>query len=190
MMKKDRLEPWKILKSQEIFVAEPWIKLSTQQILLPDGRVVDNYYQIMLPEFTMIYAQTADGRVIIERQYKHGIGRVSLMLPAGLVNDGEAPLAAARRELLEETGYDSNNWQSMGHFVPNTNYGCGKAHLFLARDAEQVATPDSGDLEEMEIILMTPEDVTDAIFRGEIVSLSTVATIALATNPLFTPVSK
>lgn len=186
-MKQDRLEPWKILKNQELLVAEPWIKLSAQQVLLPDGRVVDNYYQIRLPEFAMIFARTLDGRVIMERQYKHGVGRVSLMLPAGILNEGEDPLSAAKRELLEETGYVSNDWQRLGCFVPNLNYGCGKAHLFMVRNAEPVATPDSGDLEEMEILLMTPEDVVDAVLSGEVVSLSTAATIALATNQVLSP---
>ena len=183
-MKKSRLQPWEVLKNQELFVAEPWIKLSVQQVRLPDGRVVNDYYQIRLPEFTVIFAQTAGGGVIMERLYKHGVGEVSLVLPAGLIENGEDPLAAAQRELLEETGYTSDDWQPLGSFVEHGSYGCGKAHLFVARNAQQVADPDSGDLEDMEIILMKPEDVVNAICNGDVALLGTVAVIALATNPL------
>ena len=88
----------------------PWIQLSVEQVRLPDGRVVDDYYRIKLPDYAMVFAQTTDGKIIMERLYKHGIGRVSLGLPAGLVHAGEDPLAGAQRELLEETGYEASEY--------------------------------------------------------------------------------
>lgn len=181
---KKRLEPWETLKSQELFVASPWIKLSIQQVRLPDGRVVDDYYRINLPEYTIVFAQTTDGRVIVERQYKHGVGYCTLVLPSGLIEEGEDPLVGAQRELLEETGYTSDAWQPLGSFVVHGSYGCGKAHLFVARDARRVTEPDSGDLEDMEIILMKLEDIVDAIRTGDVVLLGTVTAIALATHRL------
>ena len=181
------LEPWETLKNQEIFVATPWIEISVQQVRLPDGRVVDDYYQIRLPEYALIFAQTTDGRVIVERQYKHGVGKVCLVLPAGTIEEGEDPLAGAQRELLEETGYTSDDWQLLGSFVAHGSYGCGKAHLFVVRNAQQVAEPDSGDLEDMEIVLMKGEEIVAAVRNGDVDLLGTVAAIALATNPLFLP---
>lgn len=183
--KKNSLQPWVRLRTREIFVAMPWIQLSVDQVRLPDGKVVDDYYQIKLPDYAMVFAQTADGKVIMERLYKHGIGKVSLALPAGLVHAGEDPLAGAQRELLEETGYISNDWRPLGSFVVNGTYGCGKAYLFAALHAELAAEPSSGDLEEMEIIQVGLEEVAGAIRNGDVVSLSTAAAIALATSPLF-----
>lgn len=180
-----QLQPWQVLKTKEIFVAEPWLRLSVQQLHLPDGQVVEDYYQITLQEYATIFAQTSDGRVILERQYKHGIGRVSLTLPGGAIAPGEDPLLAAQRELLEETGYVADRWQSLGSFVPSTNYGCGKAHFFMAQAAEPVAEPDSGDLEEMEIVLLTLAELVAAIQQGEVASMGAIATIALAMNPIF-----
>ncbi|SRR5579883_363386 len=179
------LHPWKVLDTQEIFTAPPWIKLSVQKVGLPDGRIVEDYYQIALQEYAVIFAQTADGRVIMERQYKHGIGRVSLALPGGAIEPGEDPLVAAQRELLEETGYVTDTWQSLGCFVGSANYGCGKAHMFIARNAQYITAPNSGDLEEMEIVLLSPETLMTAIRQGEIVVLGAVAAIALALNPQF-----
>ncbi|UBF24645.1 NUDIX hydrolase [Kovacikia minuta CCNUW1] len=183
----NQLKPWKILKTQEVFVAKPWITLSVQQVALPDGKIVDDYYQIALQEYAVIVAQTTDGRIIIEQQYKHGLGRVSLTLPGGAIEPGEDPLAAAKRELLEETGYIAENWQSQGNFVNNANYGGGKAHIFTANNAQPVAAPQSGDLEEIKILLMTPEQILSAVQQGDVAILGAIAAIALALNPKLSP---
>jgi ADP-ribose pyrophosphatase len=154
-----------------------------QQIRLPDGRLIDNYYQFKMPDYVIVFAQTSTGKVIVERQYKHGIGKVSLTLPAGAIEDGEQPLAAAQRELMEETGYASKDWRALGSFVLHGSHGCGNAHIFVVRDAHRVTEPNSGDLEEMQIILMRPSDLLESIRTGDVASLGTAATIAMATNP-------
>jgi ADP-ribose pyrophosphatase len=183
-MGKSTLKPWEIVNSREVFVAEPWIRVLEQEVRLPNGNVIRDYHQIRLPEYVIVFAQTTDGRVIIERQYKHGLGKVSLTLPAGVIGDGEQPLAAAQRELLEETGYQCNNWETLGSFATHGSYGCGRAHIFMARNARRVAEPNSGDLEEMEITLMSPNQLGDAVRRGQFELLGSVAVIAMATNPL------
>jgi ADP-ribose pyrophosphatase len=179
--------PWVILKSQEAFVAEPWIRVSLQQLSLPDGKVVDDYCQVTLPEYTVSFAQTTTGQVVVERVYKHGVGDFTLVLPAGILKDGEEPLLGAKRELLEETGFASDDWSLLGSFVVNGNYGCGRAHLFIARDARKIATANSGDLEDIEVLQMTKEELVDAVRRREFVLLGSVAAIALSLNPIFAP---
>lgn len=182
--KSSTLLPWETIDSKELLVAAPWIKVEQQRVRLPDGSVVNDYHRISLLEYVNVFAQTTDGKVILERQYKQGLGRVTLTMPAGSIEAGERPLSAARRELLEETGYVSDDWESLGAYVVSGNYGCGKSHLFKARDAYQVAEPNSGDLEEMEIVTMTPAEIADSIREGHLSLLSTLASIAVATNPL------
>jgi ADP-ribose pyrophosphatase len=178
---------WEVLSTRTIYSAPPWVTLSLQQVCLPDGRVILDYHRLQLPEYCVVFAETIEGRVIVERQYKHGVGAVTLMLPAGLIEPGEAPLKAAQRELLEETGYQAADWQLLGSFVPNSNYGCGKAHLYLARQARRIAEPDAGDLEEMEILLLARDELFAAVRGGQIHATSVVAAIALATHPQLTP---
>ena len=185
MARSTSLKPWKTLGTRELFVAEPWVRLSVQQVLLPDGKVVNDYYQIKLSEYVVIFAWTTDGKVILERLYKHGIGKVTITLPEGRIEENEDTLDAAKRELLEETGYASEDWQGLGSYFCSANYGCGKVHMFVAKDAHRIAEPRSEDLEQMEVILMQPKEIIEAIHHGEISALGVVAAIAIAMNPTF-----
>ncbi|MDP2948060.1 MAG: NUDIX hydrolase [Chloroflexota bacterium] len=179
------MSPWRTLHSYEAYVARPWITVSVHRVQLPDGRVVQDYHQVKLPDYTVVFAQTPDRRIILERQYKYGIRRACYVLPSGIIEDNEAPAAAAERELLEETGYASDEWRYMGGFVASANYGCGKAHLFIARNVRKVAEPNSGDLEDMEIVMLTRKQLAGAVRNGDVASLSALAALAWATNPMF-----
>lgn len=186
-MKNQTLLPWQTLKTQDVFTAKPWMRISVEQVLLPDGRVIDDYYQMELIDCAIIFAQTEDGRVIMERQYKHGVRKVTLTLPTGGVNKGEEPLEAAQRELQEETGYVSEDWCCLGRFVQLSNQGGGILNVFRARKAKQVSQPKPSDLEEMDIVLMKVKELIEAIGNGEISVLNSMASILLATHPLCAP---
>ncbi|MFH1387078.1 MAG: NUDIX hydrolase [bacterium] len=177
------MERWKLINKKEVFSAEPWINVSVQKVKLPGGKVVDDYYQIKLLDYAVIVAYTAEGQMVITRQYRQGIGEVSLLLPGGAIEKGEEPLLAAKRELFEETGYESNSWESLGCFVGSANYGCGKAHLFIAKDIVKVKeTIGENELEEMEIVLMEPSKALSAVFSGQVVAMGAVMAISLAIN--------
>lgn len=186
-MKNRELKPWQILESKEVFQAAPWIRISRQKIQLPNGRVIDDYHQIRLSDFALIVASTSDGRILVERQYRHGLGQVTILLPAGTLNAGEDALVAAKRELQEETGYVSDDWKFLGRFTASASYGCGTMSLFTARNIRKVSEPDGADLEEIDILLMTPEELQAAIREGGMPTLSSVTAFALATHPEIFP---
>ena len=94
-------------------------------------------------------------------------------------------MASAKRELLEETGYKANSWQSMGSYVPHGNYGCGRVQLFHASGAVRVCPPNSGDLEEMEVELADVETILSWIKTGRIQTLASVAAITLSVKEVF-----
>jgi ADP-ribose pyrophosphatase len=185
-MKEKKLEPWKTLAVRKVYTS-PWVEVSVLKVRLPDGQIVDDYHQIDLPDFVVIFAQVPDGQVILIRQYKQGIHGLSLCLPAGAIEEGEDPLRTAQREFLEETGYVSDEWRRLTSLVTNTNYGCGTAHVFIAKDARWYAEPNSGDLEEMQVVLFPPTRVLEAIRSGEIASLSNAAAVTLALNSITNP---
>jgi ADP-ribose pyrophosphatase len=183
-IKESNLKSWDVLEHQDILVVEPWIKVARQKIQISEGKVIDDYHQIQLPDFVVIVAKDRSGKVLIERQYRHGIGQVTLVLPGGMKEAGEDPLVAAQRELLEETGYVAENWRNLGSYVANANYRCGEATLFLAENAHQVTEANSGDLEEIELLLLSPEEVFAAVRQGQMTVMGAVMAVAVALNPL------
>lgn len=174
---------WDVLEERDLLVVEPWIRVTRQKVEVAEGKIIDDYHQIQLPDFVVIVAKDRSGKVLIERQYRHGLGEVTLVLPGGMLEDGEEALVAAQRELLEETGYIAENWQNLGKYVANANYRCGEATLFLAEKAHQVTEANSGDLEEIELLLLSPEEVFEAVRQGQITVMGAVMAVAVALNP-------
>lgn len=169
-----------MLERRTLIDRRPWYRIEEQRIELPDGRVVDGFPRMDLRDYAIVVALTPAGDVLTQRVYKHGVGRVTLELVAGLIEDGEDPLRAAQRELREETGYESDRWWALGSFVVNSNYGCGRMHAFLARDARRVTEPKSGDLEELELILRPLAAAVEDLRAGRFELLSAAAALALA----------
>jgi ADP-ribose pyrophosphatase len=177
-----RHKPWKVLASTPVYRADPWLAVERQKIELSDGRIVDDYHRITLPDFAGIVAQDEDGRFLVTRQYRHGVGRVCLTLPGGALDPGEAALDAAKRELREETGYEAAHWKALGSFAVNANYGCGTAHFFAATGARQTTALNSDDLEDTELLLLSRQELGAALERGEFAAVAAVAAILLATR--------
>jgi ADP-ribose diphosphatase len=171
---------WETLGRRELLDASPWVRVAVEEVRLPGGRVVPDFYEVSLPEFALVVAQTVDGLIVAAHQYKHGVRRASLMLPAGLIEDGEEPLACARRELREETGYEAARWRGLGAFVVDGNRGCGRGHVFLAQEARRVAEPVVDELEPLEVRLVRPRDLVRAVLSGEVAVLGHVAAFMLA----------
>ena len=171
-------QKWESLNKESILVKTPWFEVFREEIQLPDGKVVPEYYEIKMPHYTAAFAVTVEQQIMVLRCYRHAIGEVTLTMPGGMIEDGESPLEGIQREFLEETGYVAKDWKSLGSFIGNSTRGCGTYHLFFATEAESVQKPDSGDLEELELLLWSPEEVEQAIDEGQAKSLG-VASILL-----------
>ncbi len=139
---------WETLERREVLDCRPWFVVSQEAVRLEDGKtIIPDFSQIEASDFAIIFAVTGEGKATLVEQYKHGARRRIFELPAGMIEPGEDPLDAARRELREETGLEAETWRKLGEFVQDGNWGCGHCHAFLALNARQVAAPDSGDLQ-------------------------------------------
>ena len=97
--------PWEVLSTRRVHDGRPFVEVACETVRLPDGRVVEDYHRVVLPDYAVGVPILEDGRILTQWQYKHGAGCVSLTFPAGHIEAGEAPEAAIRREVLEETGH-------------------------------------------------------------------------------------
>jgi ADP-ribose pyrophosphatase len=176
-------EPWSVRSRRIVFAGGPIREIALEHVVLPNGEEIREYCNIRLADFALVFATTEEGRVILLRQYKHGVKRVCLMFPGGAVDDGELPLEAARRELVEETGYASEKWTDLGGFVTNSNQRCNTAHFFRAERCRRVSLPTSPDIEGPDLLLISKDDLLTPASLQEIGLVSHVALLLMATHP-------
>jgi ADP-ribose pyrophosphatase len=179
-LRREPFQPWKVIERCEVFSIPGRLVVAVETVELPDGRHVDDYLQLKLADFVLIFAETESGDILCLRQYRHGARRTSLELVGGYIDPGENPITTARRELLEETGYASEEWTPLGKFVVTAVQGLGTGYVFRARVATKIQEPCSGDLEEAAIELLGREQLKAAVRAGEVIASPHLAAVALA----------
>lgn len=135
-------------------------------VRLPNGKVHEEYYVLEYPAWINVIAETKDGRLVIERQYRHAAGIISTEICAGVVEEGETPLEAAKRELMEETGYGNGKWTELMTICPNPGSMNNYCHCFLARGVEKLGEQHLDQTEDIEIFLAEKEDVLAMLVQG------------------------
>lgn len=172
--------PWQVLAREPVFEAPPYVAVARETIRTGAGVVVDDFYRVELATFALCVPQLPSGEIVTLWEYKHGAQRFGLGFPAGFVEPGEAPDAACRRELTEETGYAAGALESLGSYVDNGNQRGSLGHYFLARDCAIAALPQIDDLESVEIRLMHPDAIDAALAEGQFSVIHHVAAWGLA----------
>jgi ADP-ribose pyrophosphatase len=178
-------EGWERLRSERLFET-PYFALRYDRLRLPDGAIKDPYYIIERPDAAIIFPLTRENDVVLVRQYRPPLERMELGLPAGLVEEGEKPEVAARRELLEETGYSGGEWEPLGALASSPSLKDNWAYLFLARGVQETSAPDPDEHELVETLRVPVGELFDLVRAGELVSSSGVAAIMLALERLKT----
>jgi len=177
---------WEVLERKILFRAHPWFEVWCERVRLPDGRVIPDYYKLEGPNVAAVVAMTVEEKIVILRQYKHGVGGTVWELPAGFCNENESALDCGQRELLEETGYRAERWINLGNYVLDANRGGGSVYVFLALDARKIAEPNNGDLEEYEVHYLKMADLLTLVRDREIKAVGIIAAILLAHLHLYT----
>ncbi len=174
------MQPWKTLTRRTILNHSKYLTVENHTIELPDGRIIDDWPWLITPDFVNVLTVTEEEEFLFFRQTKYAVDGTSLAPVGGYLEPGEAPLAAAQRELLEETGYRAAEWIDLGHYVVDGNRGAGTAYLFLARRAHRVTEPDSDDLEELQLLHLNRPELETALAAGEFKVLPWAAVVVLA----------
>jgi ADP-ribose pyrophosphatase len=174
------MQAWKTLSRIPVVSFGKWLTVERHTVELPGGRVIDDWPWVITPDYANIAAFTPEGRMVCFRQVKYAVEGESLAPAGGYIEPGEDPLEAAKRELLEETGFAAPEWIFLGSFPVDANRGAGTGYFYLARDAEQVAERNADDLEEQELLLLERPEVEAALAAGRFKALPWACAVALA----------
>ena len=168
------IKEWKVLES-EYLVRRPWLTARRDRLELPDGRIIPEYYVLEYPDWVNVIAITKDGQFVMERQYRHAARKISLELPCGVMEEGETPLEAAQRELLEETGFGGGQWKKLMELSPNPSAMSNTTHCFLAIGVEKIAEQHLDEPEALSVLFMTKEEVKRMLNENQICQALMVA---------------
>ena len=168
-------KPWRTLSSKYLF-RRPWLTVRCEEMQLPNGNRIPEYYLLEYPDWVNTIAITAEGKFVMVRQYRPGIGQWRYELCAGVCEAGDAsPLEAAQRELLEETGYGKGRWESLMTISANASTHANLTHCFLATGVELVERPHPEATEYLTVHLLAEEDVRALLAANEIVQATMAA---------------
>lgn len=124
---------------------------------------------------------TADGKLVLTRQYRFAVQGRLLEFPAGTVEIDETPLQTIQREIQEEVGYEAKTWQSLGSFPLAPGYSDEFIYAFLATELQTIEQPPAGDADEdIEVVYLTPEEFEQAVLHGEGVDAKSIASYFIA----------
>ena len=171
---------WSILKSEHV-LKDKWISVRADTCKMPNGKIVEPYYVLEYPTWVSVVAITKQNEIILVKQYRHGCQKTALELPAGRMEASDnTPMDAMRRELLEETGYSSDNFIEVCSICANPANHNNLTHCFLALDAEQISKPNLDETEQIEVILKPIDEVIDMIRNNEFLQALHVSALTYA----------
>lgn len=171
---------WKRLNRTTVYDSR-FMQMYVDEVQLPSGEVFDDYSVVTLPPGVIVIATDQDGKLILFREYKYAVDETVLMFPAGGVDGAETPVEAAKRELVEETGYTSDEAEYMTALTIYPSKVDHATHFVRIKNAKRVtgavheATETIGEIE-----LVGPEQISELIQRGQFTTMFMIAAFALA----------
>lgn len=160
-----KIEKWTTLASEYLF-RRPWLTARRDKVQLPDGRIFDEFYILEYPTWVNIIAITDESKFVMVRQYRHGLQDVFLELCAGCAEAGEAPIDAAKRELLEETGYAGGTWREFEVLSANPTANNNLSHTFIAEGVTLQSAQHLDPSEDISVELLTANQVFAELSAG------------------------
>jgi ADP-ribose pyrophosphatase len=172
-------EPPQLLKQRLSYKGRKF-SFEANRLRLPN-KAEGDWECIRHPGGALVIPMTDDGQLVLVRQYRFAIQGRLLEFPAGTVEPGEDPLETVQREIEEETGYSGDRWKKLGEFFLAPGYSDEIIYSFLAQGLTKLEQPpEQDDDEDIEIVLMTPEQVEAAIYGGELADSKSISSFMLA----------
>ncbi|MDR1308992.1 MAG: NUDIX hydrolase [Deltaproteobacteria bacterium] len=173
-----KLKPWNVT-GQSTALSTPVFEVLSRRCLSPkDGRE-KTFTCLTAPEWVNVIPLTADGRVLLVNQFRHGSSEFSLELPGGVSEAGQTVLETARRELMEETGYSAELFEPLCSLRPNPALFDNRIHTFVARPAEKTGQTSFDENEDLDAVLVPLPELRAMLLDGRIDHALMVAAIGL-----------
>lgn len=181
-MSPKELRVWETVSKKTILKHNKFLTVESHTVKLPDEQVIPDWAWIIIPSAAIVLAVTEDDEFLCFRQTKYAVEGTTLATVGGMLEPDEKPIDAAKRELLEETGYESTHWVSLGSYILDPSRGIATMHLFLALNAKQITEPNSDDLEDQELLLLSQEEIDNALKSREFKILAWAAVVSMSLN--------
>lgn len=173
------MKNWKILSSKKV-LTNKFFNVRKDKCITAQGRIIKEYYVKEGLGSAMVFAVTKDQKVIVEEQYRHGVQKVSLDLPCGRIKKGESAINAAKRELLEETGYRAKNLILLGKLSYNPASSEEYLYIYLAKELKYQANKRLERGEEIKLLFIPLRELENYIKDQKIFCVPCIAAIYLA----------
>lgn len=162
---------WKKIKEEHI-VKDQWIDFRKVEYQFPNGKTFSPFYQYSRRSYSLIIAQDTDGNYLCVKQYRHGIDAITIEFPAGGIEtkgnayekvNAEDAFACAKRELLEETGYESDEWYHLITIPSNPTIADNYAYCYFAKNCKKVSNLHLDETEFLEPLKLTADEIDTLI---------------------------
>ena len=167
---------WKIKKTERILDSE-YVKVDKDDVILPNNKEIPDFYKVTIKDCSAIVAITEDHHIILKKEYRHCYQEKLIEIPAGVLEASEDPPKAAKRELLEETGYTSDQWTYLGKTVESSAKLTNYMHIFLAENCKKVSKQKLDYGEDIEVIEVDFDHAIQMIMNNEIICNSSIVAI-------------
>ncbi len=169
---------WKLIQRKNVFSSR-FVNVYEDKVELPNGKIIDDYTVVEKPSIVMIVATDTDGKILVLREYKYAAGKYLLSLPAGHIKHDEQPLAAAKRELLEETGSEGD-CEELGILYDYPTKDLHKVYVIRVKNVKQKGQTSHEETESITHEFISISQLKEQILNKEWQTSSSLAAIALS----------
>ncbi len=156
------IEKWNLLES-EYLIRRPWLTARRDRVKLPNGQINDEFYVLEYPDWVNVIAVTEEGEFIMIEQYRHGLGEVQMEICAGVVEKGEHHLDAAKRELMEESGFGGDKWRLLTVLSGNPSTTNNLTYCYVAEGVKKISDQHLDRTEDVAVRILSRNDVENLL---------------------------